>query len=344
MGKKVKAARLLAAPGLRRLMSTALPWEGVLILNYHRVGDGSASAHDRALWSASCTAFDTQLSLLKTQSDVIALDEIESALEQPGSRHVAITFDDGYLDNYELAYPLLRQHGLPAAFFIATGFIDRPCLPWWDEIAMLVRTTDARQLELCDWLPGRLSLEDGNHDAVIRRLLTTYKSLQGEDAAGFLATLREQAGCNGAAGPVAGHWMDWDMIRDMAAHGMTIGGHTMHHPVLSRLPLEQQREEISGCAARLREELDQPMEYFAYPVGGRDAFDEHTRRCLDEAGVRLAFSYYGGIATRESSHHDMPRVAIEAGMESSLFHAMVALPQVFCRSTDDPHGHLRGPR
>ncbi len=339
MGKKVKTARLLATPGLRRLVSTALRWEGVLILNYHRVGDGSNSIHDRNLWSASSEAFDTQLAFLKSHSDVIGLDEIESSLEQRGGRHVAITFDDGYLDNYELAYPLLRQHRLPAAFFIATGFIDKPRLPWWDEIAMLVRTTDAGQLDLHPWLPGPLSLQHDHRGEAIRILLRIYKSLPIDDAELLLERLREQTRCVSTNAPVKQHWMDWTMIRDMAANGMTIGGHTVHHPVLSRLSLEQQRAEITGCAARLRDELDQPMDYFAYPVGSPDAFDQRTRLCLQEAGVRLAFSYYGGIATRESSHLDMPRVAVAAKMEDSLFRAMAVLPQVFCRRTDGHDGH-----
>lgn len=341
MGKKVQTARLLAAPGLRRLLSTALPWEGVLILNYHRVGDGSSSIHDRDLWSASSEAFDMQLSFLKTHSDVIGLDEIESSLGKRGGRHVAITFDDGYLDNYELAYPLLRQHRLPAAFFIATGFIDQPRLPWWDEIAMLVRTTPVKQLDLREWLPRPLSLEWGDRRDAIRTLLETYKSLQGNHAAMLLDRLREQAGCAATSAPVAKHWMDWTMIREMAANGMTIGGHTVHHPILSRRPLEEQRAEISGCATRLREELGQPMDYFAYPVGSPDSFDDRTRQCLLEAGVRLAFSYYGGIATRQSHQLDMPRVAVAARMEDSLFRAMAVLPQFFCRRTDGHNGNAR---
>lgn len=341
MGKKTKTARLLAAPGLRRLLSTALPWEGVLILNYHRVGDGSRSIHDRDLWSASSEAFDAQLSFLKTHSDVIALDEIESALARRGSRHVAITFDDGYLDNYELAYPLLRQHRLPAAFFIATGFIDDPRLPWWDEIAMLVRTTTVGQLDLREWIPAPLPLRPGQRAGVIRALLGAYKSLPGEDAPKLLDSLREQTRCASNRASVAKHWMDWAMIRDMAANDMTIGGHTVHHPVLSRRSLAQQRAEISGCAARLREELGQPMDYFAYPVGSPDAFDERTRQCLQDAGVRLAFSYYGGIATRQSARYDMPRVAVAARMEDSLFRAMAVLPQFFCRRSDGRAGRAQ---
>lgn len=330
MGKKQRAASWLAATGLRRLLSAALPRHGVLVLNYHRIGDGSNSIHDQGVWSASGEAFDRQLAFLKTHADVIALDDIEQALASGRGRHVAITFDDGYLDNYELAFPLLQQHRLPAAFFITTSFIDDPRLPWWDEIAQLVHTTDADRLRLLRWFPQPLALGNGGREAAIRALLQVYKSLREVDAADLMHDLREQARGANTQPAAARHWMGWDMIRDMAAQGMTIGGHTMHHPVLARLPEYKQREQILGCAARLREELDQPMDYFAYPVGSRDAFDEGTLRCLREAGVRLAFSYYGGVATRRSSRYDMQRVAVAPEIGCDLFRAMVDLPGVFC--------------
>src|SRR5690606_9159232 len=136
MGKKELAARALATPGIRRLLAAALPGNGVLVLNYHRVGDSSRSRYDRALWSATAEGFDAQVAFLKAECDVIALDDIDDALQRRRGRHVAITFDDGYLDNHDIAFPVLRHHGVPAAFFIATGFIDRRLLPWWDAIAM----------------------------------------------------------------------------------------------------------------------------------------------------------------------------------------------------------------
>ena len=85
--------------------------------------------------------------------------------------------------------------------------------------------------------------------------------------------------------------MTWDMLREMHAAGMTIGGHTIHHAVLSRLTREEQYEEIGGCCARIAAELKAPVRAFAYAVGGRVAFNLDTRACLRHAGVRTAFSY-----------------------------------------------------
>ena len=328
MMKRELAAKALATPGLRRLVAAAVPRTGVVLLNYHRVGDSAASRYDRGLWSATADGFEEQVAFLKSDCDVIALDQVKDALGQRG-RHVAITFDDGYLDNHDIAYPVLRHHGLPAAFFIATGFIDSRPLPWWDAIAMQVRETGRASLDLAPWLPEPLPLGTDREPA-IRLLLSVYKELDFAQVAPFRARLATETGIE-PPDAVDGEWMDWDMIRTMARGGMTIGGHTVNHPVLSSLPLEGQRAEIQGCAARLREELGMDMRHFAYPVGSRNAFDAATMQLLHEAGVQQAYSFYGGVAQPGSAPLDLQRVAVVEAIGTDLFRAMVQLPHVFCR-------------
>lgn len=329
--KKRIAARLLSGTGIGRALSAMLPQRGVLVLNYHRIGDGSASPYDRELWSATTEAFDAQVRFLKRHCDVISPGELDSALAQKRGRQVLVTFDDGYLDNYELAFPVLKDQGVRATFFIATGFIDNPSIPWWDEIAWLLRSTPHARLPLAPWFAKGLSIWH-KRAAVIRKVLAKYKSLPADDAVALLAALRSAAGV--AHPPDApGHWMDWSMIREMAGAGMTIGGHTVHHPVLSRLSAARQREEIETCGARILAETGCPMEYFAYPVGSPWAFDDNTLACLQATGVRRAFSYYGGYATLDSPRFDVPRVAIEDHVGIHEFKAMARLPQVFCART-----------
>ena len=326
--KRDVAAKALTVPGLRRLLASAVPNDGVLVLNYHRVGDSRASRYDRALWSATAEAFDAQMAFLKANCDLLALDEVEDALERRRGRHVAITFDDGYLDNHAIAFPVLRHHRVPAAFFIATGFVDHKLLPWWDAIAMQVRETASASLDLRPWAPAPIATGP-DREAAIRSVLAVYKQLAHEQTGVFRERIAEETGIEAPAS-VDGEWMDWDMIREMAAAGMTIGGHTVTHPVLSRLPAELQRHEIEGCARRLREELGTAMEYFAYPVGGRGAFNQDTWRLLQAAGVRHAYSFYGGLARASSARLDLQRVAIDQSIGTDLFRAMVQLPRAFC--------------
>ncbi|MBJ6982872.1 MULTISPECIES: polysaccharide deacetylase family protein [unclassified Luteimonas] len=323
------AAKVLATPGMRRLVAAALPHDGVLVLNYHRVGDSSRSRYDRGLWSATAEGFDAQVRFLKDNCDIIGLDDIADALRRPSGRYVAITFDDGYLDNHDIALPVLKHHRVPAAFFIATGFIDRNLLPWWDAIAMQVRESASGTLDLSPWIAGRIALGK-DREAWIRRIIAAYKDLPFGQTLPFRARLTEETGLE-PPDTVEGQWMDWDMVRALARAGMTIGGHTVNHPILSSLPVEEQRAEIEGCALRLREELGIDMTHFAYPVGGPTAFDDNTMRLLRDARVAQAFSFYGGVARASSAPLDLQRVPVSKETGQDLFRAMVQLPHMFCR-------------
>ncbi len=180
-------------------------------------------------------------------------------------------------------------------------------------------------------LEGLAKLEPGRgHDAAIGAILRAYKSLPIAESERMLERLRGETGLETPA-RIDGMWMDWNHIREMADGGMTIGGHTNDHPVLSRLPVERQREEIETCAARIREETGRPMEYFAYPVGSPWAFDDDTVACLEAVGVRRAFSYYGGHAHPGSPRFDTPRMAMERYIELPDLAAMLWAPRLFCR-------------
>src|SRR5207249_568904 len=125
-------------------------------------------------------------------------------------------------------------------------------------------------------------------------------------------------------------WMTWDMVREMAGAGMSIGGHTVNHPVLSRLTAEEQEQEIAGCGKRLHEELGRPMRYFAYPNGKLDCFNGVTRACLKRNEVEFAFSYYGGYQRFDRFEaHDIRRHPVENSTRLDLLRMVANLPQVF---------------
>jgi peptidoglycan/xylan/chitin deacetylase (PgdA/CDA1 family) len=113
---------------------------------------------------------------------------------------------------------------------------------------------------------------------------------------------------------------------------MVIGGHTVTHPVLGRADPEVQRHEIEGCARRLLERLGVSMRFFAYPVGLPGAFDDATRRILHGAGVKLAFSLYGGyLRPGRLDPYDVPRASVGRDTELRGFRALLAAPRLFAR-------------
>lgn len=332
MDKLQLVARCIDRLGGRRISKLAR-WSGVLAFNYHRIGDAAGSLHDHAVYSAMQDDFAEQMAFLARHFDVIGPQDLAGLTDAPKGRHVLVTFDDGYRDNYELAYPVLRARGLSATFFVTTGFLDGGVGAWWDEVAWMVRHATAASLPAGPWLKAGLPTERHRREATIHALLKAYKALDGSCCAAFLNWLAQAAGSGRRpTDDACRDWMTWDMVRAMRAGGMTIGGHTVHHAVLSRLTPEQQAAEITGAGARIQAELGERMRWFAYPVGGRDAFDAHTRRALEAAGVELAFSYYGGFrrtGAGDWDRFDVRRVAIERNHDPARFRATACLPSLY---------------
>lgn len=333
LGKKELFANVLERSGCNRLLQSAGTWRGLLTLNYHRIGDGSQSLFDRPLWSASEEEFESQVNYLARNFDVIGLDDLDDVFDARRGRHVLITFDDGYRDNFEAAYPILASADVPAAFFIATGFIDKPSVPWWDEIAWMTRSSQRTGLPRNVWTIQPVEFDEPDRANAIRQLLSVYKQLEGHETARFLNFLGEATGSGRCPKAEANDlWMTWDMIREMRQGGMSFGAHTETHQLLARLQPEEQDREIRRSKCRLEVQLNESITAFSYPVGKPGAFDEVTRACLQDHGFRWAFSYYGGYADyRGYDRLDMPRVAVEVETGESMFRSMTSLPRVFAR-------------
>ncbi len=333
MGWGERAASAIERSGLGAVLARVPTWRGVLVLGYHRIGAPVPGAHDTALWSATVDEFDRQLSFLERRADVVSGDDLPAALEAPRGRHVALTFDDGYRDNHELAYPVLRANGLPAVFFLATGFLDRPRVAWWDEIAWMVRSSARSELEPGDWLSAPVPLADLRREAAVLTLASAYARLDESSTEAFLDWLGRASG-SGRAGPAqaASTWMTWDMVREMRRGGMAFGAHTVNHPVLARCSVARQRREIAGSVARIRDELGEAPTLLSYPIGSRSSFDERTRACAREAGITHAFSFYGGYQrTGRGDHLDIPRTFVGPSRSPARFRAGVTLPRLFAR-------------
>jgi peptidoglycan/xylan/chitin deacetylase (PgdA/CDA1 family) len=328
--KKARLARWLARTGALAFVSAATRWSGVVVFNYHRLGDGERSLFDRELWSAGAEAFTDQIRCCKDHLDLIRPEDLADIRgSKRKGRYGLITFDDGYRDNYEIAFPILVSEGVPATFFVATGFVDVPRLPWWDAIAWMIRSSKQTHITLSASGSSTFNISLPNRDAAIRQILRLYKTMPGDSANRLLD---EMASATEAPPlpPAGGLWMTWDMLRDMSAAGMTIGGHTVTHPVMAQASPERQAYEIVTCGRRIFEEIGVTMRAFSYPVGGPQAFNLVTRRCLEEAGVEWAFSYYGGFRSFDDwDPYDLRRVAIETYVTAEWFEAIVRWPGLF---------------
>jgi peptidoglycan/xylan/chitin deacetylase (PgdA/CDA1 family) len=327
MGRRDLVARLIARTGLGAVLRRAGVWDGLLVLNYHRIGDGSASPFDRNVWTTTEEEFEAQVAFVTRNADVVTPEDVSDLAGRRG-RHVLLTFDDGYRDNHDVALPILRRHGATATFFLATGFLDEPRLPWWDEIAWMVRTSALPRVRMAG---TSVDLDEPDRVGAVTMLVDACKRLPHDEVEAFLDGLAEAAG-TGRAGPSAwpDQWMTWDHARALLAAGMSLGGHTVDHPILARLDPAGQRGQIEGCRQRLLDELDIPMRWFSYPNGDPGSYDVVTRATLADAGVELAFTFDGSRPRlRTLDPYAITRTTVSPATSRALFAGMVTAPQVF---------------
>jgi peptidoglycan/xylan/chitin deacetylase (PgdA/CDA1 family) len=282
----------------------------VVAFSYHRIA--AASATQSMPVGATAETLEQQLRLIQRHCDVLSTDQLtERELVEPG-RRVIVTVDDCYRDSYTVAFPLFAASGIPATFFLVSGFVDGRATPWWDEIAWIVASSQRDRLDPSQWWATGLPLRGLGAASTVNKLVRLHRRLPRSCADDMLAHLASATG-SGRPPPecTADQFVTWGMAREMAAAGMSFGGHTDTHPVLTTLPAGDQRAEIERSLDRIGTELGERPTTFAYPVGYQETFDSSTKAAASAAGVRLAFSNYGGY-TRASNWDpfDIRRVGI----------------------------------
>ena len=331
MRKKEILARGMDRLGINFCLRRLNFWTGLIVLNYHRIGSPLGSLFDHNLWSATQEDFDQQVRFAKKNFDVISINDVEEALTKPKQRSVLFTFDDGYLDNYELAFPVLKSHNVPGTFFITSGFLDNRIPAWWDEIAWMVKTSLKHSIPASEWTMHEIPLDM----KAVDRLNGIYYALPNEKTPAYLEYLAEVTGSGRCSQSQGDHcWMTWDMAREMVAGGMEIGAHTVNHPILARLSEADQLKEVQRSKARIEKELNLKVNTFSYPVGRPNCFDEGTRRSLESCDIQFGFSYYGDYnPTGDFDRFDIRRYAVESELSLPYFRTVLTHPKLFAKGT-----------
>jgi peptidoglycan/xylan/chitin deacetylase (PgdA/CDA1 family) len=320
-------ARGLSALGVVRILEAFGRRPGLLVLNYHRVGSPAANPLDDGVYSASTNAFRAQMRYLRRRFAVPALDEVITAAEA-GFRFARptalVTFDDGYRDNLENAFPVLREEGLPAVFFVCPTFASGNYLPWWDRIAYVFKQSRRPTFSLDYPVPYQVDLQYTPRKAALFNYLRAFRGYERSvDEAKYFRHLEERAAVTVPAEDLRQRlFMNWDEIRSLKNGGMAIGSHTVTHPILARLTESEQLEELVRSKKTISAELSCPVETLAYPVGTKAAFTEATKLLARQAGYRMAFSYYGQMnRPGHSELFDVHRFSVEHSDSMPTFRA-----------------------
>jgi peptidoglycan/xylan/chitin deacetylase (PgdA/CDA1 family) len=325
--------RSRSAPSLlQRVRSRAR--SGAVILCYHRVGHVET---DPWLLSVSPEHFAEHLELLTTTADTVPLDRLDRELNEGAPRRgrplVAITFDDGYADNFHQAKPLLEAADAAATVFVVSGAVGRNHEFWWDELerVFLSPGTMAEKLELhtdgmtSEWRLADAPYDEADHDRHRewnaigaadplprhRLFRSAYAALRAASNAERAAAISALLDAGEASARDSHRPLSKQELRLLADGGLVqIGAHTVTHPVLSEVSEREQRREVERSKAELEALLEQPVQCFAYPYGQPEHYSATTVRLVREAGFVLACSTIPKLVRRHASQFELPRFTV----------------------------------
>jgi peptidoglycan/xylan/chitin deacetylase (PgdA/CDA1 family) len=302
-GERERLARIMLRSGFTSALSLLPAKDSLLVLTYHRVGDEISDPWDPAIFSATGDEFDEQVSFLKRKNLLVTLEEALAFVDGTDKSRrcrVLITFDDGYFDNYSIAFPVLKSHSAQGVFFLCSNIVGSGHVPWWDHIAYLVKSGTRKKFSLSFPSPLAVDIEKNGLGESLRRILDLYKTPENIDLGRFIGELKETVGGKDLPANTR-RFLTWDEAREMLAGGMAIGAHTHTHSMLSKLTEDEQRTELGQSRAIISEKLGIKVDSFAYPFGSPTAFTRTTKKIAEEMGFRGAFSYYGNMTNQRGS-------------------------------------------
>jgi peptidoglycan/xylan/chitin deacetylase (PgdA/CDA1 family) len=278
-----------------------------LIVTYHRFSTDECGP------ATSGRAFEEQLNYLSTHYRVLPLSQIATGLgtgKLPAAS-AAITIDDGYHDAYEIAFPILRRLGMPATFFVATGFVERNTWLWTDKLRFLTQLTNSRVIDtvVAD-RSIRLELNgQASRLAAASNVNSALKRIPDEEKDAAITRIARSLGVDLPAkpppefGPVT-----WEQLLEMQSNGIDIGSHTVTHPILTKVTNERLAEELLQSRSLLQSKLGQNVDLFCYPNG---SYDRRVRNAVADAGYRCAVTVEPGLNGHDQDLLTLKRISTE---------------------------------
>ncbi len=315
-----------------------------VILMYHRVAD---LRHDP--WELAVTPmhFAQQMALLKSVRRPFLMSEFMARLEGGTlpPEAAAVTFDDGYIDNLTQAEPILRQAGVPATIFLATGQLGQTSEFWWDELARMV-LDQSRAVNGDVRIGGQdvaVRLPEVESDASAKSTWRAWDPPESPRQQAYIEIWRRLRDLGVSARADAMRELrdvfavdrpdpsDLPMSREDvsrlgAGNGIEIGAHSQSHQPLTTLSPDERRQEIDGSRRECEALSGRPVTGFAYPYGDRDA---DTMAMVRDLGFKWACSTHSaGVDRKRFDRFDLPRLQVLDWNGAAFGHA---LQNVWCR-------------
>jgi len=273
-----------------------------IVLLYHRIVDDSSKYLNKgATVHHHIKDFKQEITYFKRNFQILSMDEIVDHIKL-GKRFrrpsIAITFDDGYLDNYTLAYPVLKKHGVPATIYLTTGLVGTLDGIWTEQIGLAFLETKKDYFNFSALLgdkaiPIKTKEEKEQANSKVSDALKLKPDNKRRE---LMQELFEMLEVNEKSGRHFGERMmlNWEEVQEMRKDGITIGSHSHTHPILSQMSSEEAKDEILNSKKVVEKNVDIKVRHFSFPNGREEDFSEELRDYCREIGFESICSVVYG--------------------------------------------------
>jgi peptidoglycan/xylan/chitin deacetylase (PgdA/CDA1 family) len=268
---------------------------------------------------------DLHIRYLRHYFEIIPLSDLKS--DRHGYPHdlqkrprCVLTFDDGWRDFYDYAYPVLQKHEAPATVFLPTDFIGTDRWFWTDRMGFLLNRMaqsdpEKRGSSFSDPLPRELVCLPGPHEARLEKAIARLKPYTIEKIEGVLSELSAALGEDFT--PASRAFLSWEEVQEMSRSRLVcFGSHTAAHPLLTTLTEKQARHELRKSMDALIDHkvVDTNFISFCYPDG---KFSESLSEMVREVGYHLAVTTQRGWHRQGADPYTLKRIGIHQDMAST---------------------------
>lgn len=278
-----------------------------IILMYHRVCEKMpGELHDPAMFVTART-LDMHLREIKRYFDIVPVDRL-AATRRDAARQCALTFDDGWLDNYTVARPILKKHGVPATVFIPLESMKVRSTYWFQTLWDIANTAAKRgkNEELLDYLSAHVGTRFPRQP-VQESMCSVINALKDVPPRELDRIIDEACAHFGVEQRRDDDLLTEPHMREMSSEGITFGAHGLTHAILTRVSSGEKQREIAGSREQLNASGFARSDIFSYPNGD---WDEETAVFTREAGYQGAVTTQLGTVEAESRPFQLRRIAV----------------------------------
>lgn len=339
MRKKELLAHLIGNSTVSKLLIKCrqLLKKELIVLAYHRVTDHDLNTYQYydGLISATTEEFDFQIAYIKKHFTPISMDQVINHVEHDHPlppKAILVTFDDGFDDNYHNAFPILKKHNVPATIFVSTELISTTQSIWFDQLAALIRNTNQQKIEIQEL--GQifhLNSNKENRSDSQNEIFAVLKSTEGKLMKAILARLFKEFSNELSLLPSEkSRMLTWEQIQEMSKFDIQFGSHTVSHPILSQLSLEDLQFELKESRTILEKMVGKVVKSISYPNGGRNDYNDQVLSETKDSGYTVGFTYV-------SNNNQLPivkpfeldRIHVEHYVNRNYFRCLLYWPELF---------------